>query len=528
MSFSVRLSTDLIAVEAGATVPLSIEVSNKGTETDRYELQIEGIDAEWTAVPEAVFVVDSGELHTEKVFFKVPRTSESLAGNYPFVVKVRSLNSGDARTAQGVVQVKPFHYLTTEISPKKGFYSPGRKQNTYTVTILNLGNTDHTLQLFGNDPDEALAYDFEHEQLSVSPGQQKSVELEVAPSSTPFLSSSRLFGFSVSARSVELPNVMTSSQAQIEQRPLLTPATLISLILVFLVGIAWFALLPKPPSISLNLSRSSVYRGESVKIGWHTQNSTRVLIKVDGESAYDGPGTDQGIDYVPARTGDLTIEAQAFRDQKPSEGVTSILHVDEPPPVPKPVVSIKAKRRSINLGETVELNYTVENAEEAYLQPTGQKLPLSLNSVVVQPSTEGTFTYEIVATGKDKSVARDKVTVTVIDKAKVVILAFSISPNKFDSNGGYATVSWQVSNAARVEITNGVDTTVPDDPNAPGSKEFMIDKTTTFTIKAIDANGKSVSKALKVDVADPVEPPLGPGDPGATPPIGGPAMGGGR
>ena len=43
MSFSVRLVTDLVTVEAGATVPVSIEVANKGAESDRYEVQIEGI-----------------------------------------------------------------------------------------------------------------------------------------------------------------------------------------------------------------------------------------------------------------------------------------------------------------------------------------------------------------------------------------------------------------------------------------------------------------------------------------------------
>src|SRR5256885_1805032 len=108
MSFTIRLSQDLTAVEAGATVPLSIEVVNKGEAEDRYEMQVEGIDPEWTASPEPVFTVGPGETHSQKVFFKPPRSSESIAGNYPFVVRVRSLNSGDARTAQGVLQIKAF------------------------------------------------------------------------------------------------------------------------------------------------------------------------------------------------------------------------------------------------------------------------------------------------------------------------------------------------------------------------------------------------------------------------------------
>src|SRR5579862_472827 len=102
MSFTIRLSADLTAAEAGATVPLSIELTNKGSDVDRYEMQVEGLDPEWTASPEPVFNVGGGETHSQKVFFKPPRSSESGAGNYPFVVKIRSLNSGDSRTAQGV------------------------------------------------------------------------------------------------------------------------------------------------------------------------------------------------------------------------------------------------------------------------------------------------------------------------------------------------------------------------------------------------------------------------------------------
>ena len=44
MSFSVRLTADLVTVEAGATVPVSIEVASKGSEPDRFEIQVEGID----------------------------------------------------------------------------------------------------------------------------------------------------------------------------------------------------------------------------------------------------------------------------------------------------------------------------------------------------------------------------------------------------------------------------------------------------------------------------------------------------
>src|SRR5207253_10995896 len=127
-------------------------------------MQVEGIDPEWTASPEPVFNVGPGETHSQKLFFKPPRASESLAGNYPFVVKVRSLNSGDARTGQGVLQIKPFNHLGMEISPKKGYSSPVRQLNNFTLTVMNLGNTEHTLQMSGADPEEECTYEFDSDQ----------------------------------------------------------------------------------------------------------------------------------------------------------------------------------------------------------------------------------------------------------------------------------------------------------------------------------------------------------------------------
>jgi hypothetical protein len=518
MSFSVRLVSDLIPVEAGASIPVSIEVQNKHTETDRYELQIEGIDPEWVAIPEAVFVADTEEVRSEKVFIKVPRTSESQAGNYPFVVRVRSLNSGESRAVQGVVQVKPFNYLTMEISPKKGIYSPTRKQNVFTVTVLNLGNTEHTLHLSGSDPEEACAFEFESDQIQVSPGQQKVVEVEVVPASTPFFSGSRLHGFSITGRSVESPTVIAAAQAQMEQRPFLTPGTLTFLVLMAVVIGIWIALLPKPPSVELSLSKQLVMKGETVRVSWHSEHAKSVQVFANGVPLVADAPLNGETDYIADTTGTIRFSAKAIRDQRESEPDTANLEVQLPAPTPKPQVTLRAKRRSIELGESVELEYTVKDAVEAYLQPGPQKLVLNLNSITVQPTKEGVTEYEIVATGKDGQVATAKVNVSVIDKAKVVILAFDSKPGKLDVGGGYVTLSWQVSNAARVEITGGPETLVPEAPNAPGSQEFMIDKTTTFTIKAIDPNGRSVVKSVRVEVAQaPIIPPDQ--DPGSNPPV---------
>src|SRR5258708_4913693 len=142
MSFLARLATDLITVEAGATTPTSIEIINRDDAADQFELSIEGLDPEWTAVPVPVVSIEARETQEEKLFFKPPRVSESSAGNYPFVLRIRSLTSGEARTVQGVLTVKPYNHLSIELSPKKGYVSPVAHHNTFEATLVNLGNTE--------------------------------------------------------------------------------------------------------------------------------------------------------------------------------------------------------------------------------------------------------------------------------------------------------------------------------------------------------------------------------------------------
>jgi len=96
MSFSLALALDVVPVEPGSTVPLTVSITNRAETREQFDLEIEGLDPEWTAVPVAVFEIGPGETRQEKVLFRIARSSESLAGAYPFVVKVRSLESGVA------------------------------------------------------------------------------------------------------------------------------------------------------------------------------------------------------------------------------------------------------------------------------------------------------------------------------------------------------------------------------------------------------------------------------------------------
>jgi hypothetical protein len=61
------------------------------------------------------------------------------------------------------------------------------------------------------------------------------------------------------------------------------------------------------------------------------------------------------------------------------------------------------------------------------------------------------------------------------------------------------TLTWQLTKAVRVEISDGQTTEQVDADR--GSKEYTISKDTTFTLTGYDANGRTISRQVKVRMA---------------------------
>jgi hypothetical protein len=500
MSFSVRLSSDLIAVDAGSNTPLTLEVANRADEEDQFQIEIEGIDPEWTALPVPMFSVAAEEVHSEKIFFRPGRASESLAGNYPFVVKVRSLNSGETRTVQGVLQIKPFHHLSMEIFPKRGTYSPWSKQNLFQITIMNLGNSEHTLQLVGNDPDEATAFEFEHEQVVVGPGQQKAVDVEVVPTNARLFSGARLYGISISGRSIETPSVVASAQAQLEQRPLLAPGMLIVLLMALVLGALWFAFLPKPPQMdSLTIDPVEVVAGQPLTVSWTSSHARRVRISYGQKLLNELASPSGSLTFIPDESGE--IEAVAIRDDKTSAAIRRSFTVQVPEPTPAPkIVQFDIKPRNVKLGETFVVTYRVENATRAFLSPPGEELSLAVAQRELTAQRTGNIDYTLVVENAAGKRVQQTIRVAVTEEPDVRIITFNVTPQKVTPEEPRVTVTWQLTGAATASLSDGVQT-VPVD--ATGTLEFTVTQTTTFTITGFDAKGRTVVRSVKVEYVPP-------------------------
>jgi len=523
MSFSVLLSQDVVPVEAGTTTPLSISITNRGAESDRFEIEIEGIDTVWKAIPVPEIEVQPGETAEEKAFFKPPRESESLAGHYPFVVRVRSLGTGETRQAQGILEIKPFHTLSMEVNPRKGYVSPTTKRNVFELSVMNLGNTPHTVQLVGSDPEDACAYEFSDERIQLGPGQTKTVSVEVKPRKTNVIAQSRLIGFSVTARSVEHGSVSAVTQGQLEQRSLLTPGSLAAIVIAALLAFLWFINMPKPPAVGLRADLLQVTRGDEVKLSWESSERSRVnLILEDGTVLLENGNPEGVFTFKVEQKDSVTIFAQAKRDNMTTKSDPVTIKIAEPEVVPEPeILSLKASATRVRVGSSFFLNYKFSSAVvSATLGPGNKDIDTTLSRVEVAIPTDtvpGPYTYEISAKNKLGIATVKSIQIQVYDESEAQILEFTANKTRVEPFDNAVSISWQVTRAARVELKSSSGEQF--EVELKGEREFTINAKTTFTLTAIDDRGRRLPRQVTIEYIDkPDVPP--PATDGGSPGVG--------
>lgn len=529
MSFSLQLVADLIEVEPGATQPATIVVTSRATEGAQYELEVEGIDAEWKAVPVPVFTVEAGETHSEKLFFKPPRTTDSIAGSYPFVIRVRSLETGEARTVQGVLKVRPFHYLTMEVDPKKGTYTSLVKKNSYSLSLVNLGNTNHTLKLSGSDPEDSCTYDFEQDNVTLAPGQEREVEVVVTPRQTRFFGSARLVGFAITGRSNETPSAVATGQGQLEIRSVISPSFVGIAFLLALLVAAWAVMMPKPPSVSLSVSPMQVKLGEPVTVRWQATDASRVKVTVGTDVVYEGDQLDHEISVPTNEAGAVTVVAIASRNGRESAPYSQTVEVQAPVSAPMPgIISFSASGARVKLGTSLVFKWRVDpNVTKVAITPVKDELDPALMEYGVTPTQTGFQEYTLVAyNAEGKSVRSKPIKIEVYEESDASILALTATPNPVLQELGVCTISWQVTGSARVELGPKGGPLVAVD--SVGSKEVPILAKTMYELVAYDEKGRTVKREIEIrfkkaeiqvpPIEDPTTLPPPTSDPAGVPP----------
>jgi hypothetical protein len=173
------------------------------------------------------------------------------------------------------------------------------------------------------------------------------------------------------------------------------------------------------------------------------------------------------------------------------------------PSVPvRPTIAFNATSTSIQSGESAQLSWQTQNADEVSLEPGGSVG--KSGSTTVKPAT--TTTYTLTAKGEGglekRSVTIGVVAPTPPAAAKVSIEQFDAGPDSIQADQT-SKLFWATQNATDVSIDQGVGSGL----GASGSRQVKPSQTTTYILTARGPGGDIQKKNVTVTVTERVVTP---------------------
>jgi hypothetical protein len=232
-------------------------------------------------------------------------------------------------------------------------------------------------------------------------------------------------------------------------------------------------------------SPSTIAAGGQATLSWSTTGASTVSISPTvGTVSANGSTT-----VSPTATTSYTISATGGDGNTVTAVVTVTVAVVAPSAAQ--VVRFAASPSTIAAGGQSTLSWSTTGASSVSISPAVGTVSAN-GSTPVSPTT--TTSYTISATGTDGKTVTAVVTVTVSAPSTARILRFAASPGTI-AMGAQSTLSWTTSGASSVSISPTVGTV-----SANGSTTVSPASTTSYTISATGADGKTVTAVVTVTV----------------------------
>ena len=208
--------------------------------------------------------------------------------------------------------------------------------------------------------------------------------------------------------------------------------------------------LPQPapaPACELEAHPGTINQGNSSQLSWSTENAVKASINRSIGEVTTGSGN-RSVSPEQTRTYTMTVENA---DGKTATCNTVVTVVE---PTPLPTCDITAHPSTITKGDSSELRWTTNNATSASLnQGIGAVATGSNQTRAVSPTQTRTYTMTVENDKGETATCTTKITVE--QPAAPQCVAFESDPNSI-KKGNSATLAWEVKNATRVAINQGI------------------------------------------------------------------------
>ncbi|MCB0192457.1 MAG: transglycosylase SLT domain-containing protein [Anaerolineae bacterium] len=244
----VQLSARAVTLAVDEIVTIHATLTNKGSVTALFNMEILGLKADWLIVPDLNLKLDPGQQHGVPITLKPPQLSSSRAGVHHFALKVTSPTYPHRYCQQrATLTIQPYYNFVIEaLTPRNPSLSWGKSAADYTLSITNTGNISSRLRLTGSDQEANCHFEFQLPQETVTlaeqadillvPQETVDVSICVTPTVKPWLGvGQQLHNFTITAFLQE-SNTSRSILGQLSQKPFIGPgaaALFISVLILF-------------------------------------------------------------------------------------------------------------------------------------------------------------------------------------------------------------------------------------------------------------------------------------------------------
>ena len=273
-------------VTPGVYLQTVLAIHNLSDEDDRYFIEIDGVPKEWVRLERVEQVLGPGETAHLMLSFKPLRRPDTLPGDYPFTVRVRS-KSRPTQTVDASMTLRVLPYSGFGIDLGRQHVQSGEALPIY---VHNQGNAPLQLSFSARDSSGNLQVTFLPPHVTLGAGQRLTVRAHIRPQQIMLFGAPRRYNLDIVARAHNPSGFIAALPASFTAQPLLTGWRLWALaggiLAVLLVIAGLLALLlgppPAPEILSIALSTENVVQGEPITLQWAVRNAGALYVEVDG------------------------------------------------------------------------------------------------------------------------------------------------------------------------------------------------------------------------------------------------------
>ncbi|NTV63239.1 MAG: protein kinase, partial [Oscillochloris sp.] len=272
------LEAETLTLTPGRPAIFRMTLLNLGSIVDHFTVSAEGVPAEWITGPAAQVQLNPGNKEPVALNVLVPQVPESLAKEYPVIIRARSReNARESNIADALWTVLPFTSSTFDLRPKKRRCLIKAK---YRIQLQNQGNAQAIYSLSASDEEETLDYQFANEQLTLEPAAIGRTELLVRPRQSLWFGQSAQHRFTVVAKPSGQGDTH-NSLAQLSQNVFFPRWLLMLMLLGVLVALVGFWFSYRPKITSLSTVPQVPVAGHSFAVMWQVTNGPIIELLVN-------------------------------------------------------------------------------------------------------------------------------------------------------------------------------------------------------------------------------------------------------